>query len=72
MLRQLTLGGVQVEVLSSLTLVAGEVALATECWRFCFGGSGPVPFNRDLHLSIVLKHLEEGWRLALVAPPLGR
>jgi ketosteroid isomerase-like protein len=70
-LRQLIVAGFQIEAQESSVLLAGEVALGTERWLVSSAGSEGSPFTRTLTPTLVLRHIEGVWKLA-VAMPWGR
>lgn len=70
-LHQLIVVGSRVEVQESSIVIAGEVALGTERWVLTTPGSEGSPFTRTLTPTLVLRQLEDVWKLA-VAMPWGR
>lgn len=70
-LHQLIVTGSRIEVQGSAIVLAGEVALGTEQWLVSSTGSEGSPFTRTLTPTLVLRHLEGFWKLA-VAMPWGR
>lgn len=70
-LRQLIVAGFQIEAQESSIVLAGEVALGTERWLVSSAGSEGSPFTRTLTPTLVLRHIEGVWKLA-VAMPWGR
>jgi ketosteroid isomerase-like protein len=70
-LHQLIVVGSQIEVQESSIVIAGEVALGTERWALTTPGSDGSPFTRTLTPTMVLRQLEDVWKLA-VAMPWGR
>ena len=70
-LHQLIVARSQIEVQESSIVLAGEVALGTERWVISSAGSEGTPFTRALTPTMVLRHLEGVWKLA-VAMPWGR
>lgn len=70
-LRQLIVTGFQIEAQESSIVLAGEVALGSERWLVSSTGSEGSPFTRTLTPTLVLRHIEGVWKLA-VAMPWGR
>jgi ketosteroid isomerase-like protein len=70
-LHQLIVVGSQIEVQESSIVIAGEVALGTERWALTTPGSDGSSFTRALTPTMVLRQLEDVWKLA-VAMPWGR
>ena len=70
-LHQLIAAGSQIEVQESSIVLAGEVALGTERWAMSSAGSEGEPFIRTLTPTVVLRQVEDVWKLA-VAMPWGR
>ena len=70
-LHQLIVAGSQVEVQDSSVVLAGDVALGSERWLVTSAGSEGSPFTRTLTPTIVLRLVEDTWKLA-VAMPWGR
>lgn len=68
MLVQLASSGVEIEVISSTALVAGDIALASETWRFHYPEPDDSVYRRDLPATAVLKHCEQRWKLAVLTP----
>lgn len=67
-LHQLIVLESQIEVQESSILSAGEVALGTERWRITSPGSEGSPFARALTPMLVLRQLEDVWKLAVALP----
>jgi ketosteroid isomerase-like protein len=67
-LHQLIVLGSQIEVQESSVLAAGEVALGTERWLVTSPGSEGSPFTRALTPMLVLRQLEDVWKLAVALP----
>ena len=67
-LHQLIVLGSQIEVQESSVLPAGEVALGTERWLVTSPGSEGSPFTRALTPMLVLRQLEDVWKLAVALP----
>ena len=70
-LHQLIVSGTRIEVQESSIVRAGEVALGTERWTFTSPGTAGTSFARTLSPTLVMRHLEGVWKLA-VAMPWGR
>lgn len=70
-LHQLIVLGTRIEIQESAVVLAGEVALGSERWRIESAGSEGETFTRTLTPTIVLRHIEGLWKLA-VAMPWGR
>jgi ketosteroid isomerase-like protein len=67
-LHQLIVLGSQIEVQESSILPAGEVALGTERWVITSPGSDGGSFTRSLTPMMVLRELEDVWKLAVALP----
>jgi ketosteroid isomerase-like protein len=67
-LHQLIVLESQIEVQDSSVLAAGEVALGTERWLVTSRGSEGSPFTRALTPLLVLRQLEDVWKLAVALP----
>jgi ketosteroid isomerase-like protein len=67
-LHQLIVAGSQVEVQESSIVLAGEVALGSERWLVTSPGSEGSPFTRTLTPTIVLRQIEDVWKLAVAMP----
>ncbi|HEY3553329.1 MAG TPA: nuclear transport factor 2 family protein [Solirubrobacterales bacterium] len=67
-LHQLIVLESQIEVQESSILAAGEVALGTERWLVTSPGSEGNPFTRALTPMLVLRQLEDVWKLAVALP----
>ena len=67
-LHQLIVLESQIEVQESSVLAAGEVALGTERWLVTSPGSEGSPFTRALTPMLVLRQLEDVWKLAVALP----
>lgn len=70
-LHQLIVARSQIEVQDSSIVLAGEVALCNERWQVTSAGSEGAPFTRALTPTIVMRQIEDVWKLA-VAMPWGR
>jgi ketosteroid isomerase-like protein len=70
-LHQLIVTGSQIEVQESSIVLAGEVALGSERWILTSAGFDGTPFTRTLTPTVVMKQIEDTWKLA-VAMPWGR
>jgi uncharacterized protein (TIGR02246 family) len=67
-LSELIAGDAHVEIELRGVLVAGDLALAHECWQVSYGG---VPDSTLPHAScpsLVMRQLEGEWKLAIAAP----
>jgi ketosteroid isomerase-like protein len=58
----------RIEVQASSVLAAGEVALGTERWALTSHGSEGDSFTRALTPLLVLRQLEDVWKLAVALP----
>lgn len=58
----------KIEVKASSMLVAGEVALGSERWRICSAGMKGMVFERNSDPTLVLRYLEDVWKLAIATP----
>jgi ketosteroid isomerase-like protein len=67
-LHQMIVGESRIEVQESSVVMAGEVALGTERWRIASAGSEGEPFRRELTPTIVLRQLEDVWKIAVAMP----
>jgi ketosteroid isomerase-like protein len=67
-LHQLIVLESQIEVQESSVLAAGEVALGTERWVVNSPGSEGGSFTRALTPLLVLRQLEDVWKLAVALP----
>jgi ketosteroid isomerase-like protein len=67
-LHQLIVAGSQIEVQQSSIVLAGEVALGSERWLVTSAGSEGSPFTRTLTPTIVLRQIEDLWKLAVAMP----
>jgi ketosteroid isomerase-like protein len=70
-LHQLIVSGSRIEVQESSMILAGEIAFGTERWVLTSAGSEGKSFTRALTPTMVLRRLEDAWKLA-VAIPWGR
>jgi ketosteroid isomerase-like protein len=67
-LHQLIVVESRIEVQESSVLSAGEVALGTERWIVTSPGSEGASFTRALTPLLVLRQLEDVWKLAVALP----
>jgi ketosteroid isomerase-like protein len=67
-LHQLIVVGSQIEIQESSIVLAGEVALGSERWLVTSAGSEGSPFTRTLTPTIVLRQIEDVWKLAVAMP----
>lgn len=67
-LHQLIVTGSQIEVQDSSIVLAGEVALGSERWIVTSAGSEGTPFTRTLTPTVVLREIEDVWKLAVAMP----
>jgi uncharacterized protein (TIGR02246 family) len=67
-LHQLIVVESRIEVQESSVLGAGEVALGTERWTVTSPGSEGASFTRTLTPLLVLRQLEDAWKLAVALP----
>jgi ketosteroid isomerase-like protein len=67
-LGQLIAANTRIEAQSASILVAGDTALATERWLIHTRAPGAEPFGRLCRATAVLRRIEAGWKLAIVAP----
>ncbi|HVD41953.1 MAG TPA: nuclear transport factor 2 family protein [Solirubrobacterales bacterium] len=67
-LHQLIVARSQIEVQDSSIVLAGEVALGSERWLVTSAGSEGTPFTRTLTPTIVLRQIEDVWKLAVAMP----
>jgi ketosteroid isomerase-like protein len=71
-LHQLILVDSRIEVQETTIVLAGEVALGSERWLVTSAGSEGEPFTRSLTPTIVLRQVEDVWKLAVAMPWAGR
>jgi ketosteroid isomerase-like protein len=67
-LHQLIVLGSRIDVQESSVLLAGEVAFGSERWVVTSPGSEGGPFTRALTPLLVLRQLEDVWKLAVALP----
>jgi ketosteroid isomerase-like protein len=67
-LHQLIVLESRIEVDESSILLAGEVALGTERWTVTSPGSDGASFTRSLTPMVVVRQLEDVWKLAVALP----
>jgi ketosteroid isomerase-like protein len=67
-LAQLIASRVQIRIEVQSTLVAGDMAIATERWTMHTKGTGAEPFVQTSGATVLLRHLERTWKLMIVAP----
>ena len=67
-LAQLIAAEVKIEIEASSVLLAGEVAFGSERWRIRFRGVDGDSFQQTSPASMVLRHLEDRWIVAIAAP----
>lgn len=67
-LSQLIARRAQIEVESSTVLTAGDVALASERWAVRSNGVEGSRFEQAFDSTLILRRIEESWKLAIVAP----
>jgi len=67
-LHQLIVAGSQIEVQDSSIVLAGDVALGSERWIVASAGSEGSPFTRTLTPTVVLRQIEEVWKVAVAMP----
>jgi uncharacterized protein (TIGR02246 family) len=67
-LHQLIASGSKIEVQESSVVLAGVVALGTERWTITTPGSEGRSFTQPLSPTMVLRHLEGVWKLAVAVP----
>ena len=67
-LHQLIAAGSAIEVQESSIVLAGEIALASERWTLSSAGSDGSPFIRELMPTMVMRRLEDVWKLAVAMP----
>jgi ketosteroid isomerase-like protein len=58
----------QIEVRARSILIAGAVALGSEHWRIRSIGVGGAVFSQAFNPTLVLRHLEGDWKLAIAEP----
>jgi ketosteroid isomerase-like protein len=67
-LHQLIVAGSQIEVQDSSIVLAGEVALGSERWVVTSVGTEGSPFTRTLTPTVVLRQIEDAWKVAVAMP----
>jgi ketosteroid isomerase-like protein len=67
-LHQLIVTGSRIEVQDSSIVLAGEVALGSERWIVTSAGSEGSPFTRTLTPTVVLRQIEDVWKVAVAMP----
>jgi ketosteroid isomerase-like protein len=67
-LAQLIAQRAEIEVESSTVLTAGDVALASERWVVRSNGVEGSRFEQIFSSTLILRRIEEAWKLAIVAP----
>lgn len=67
-LHQLIVLESQIEVQESSVVLAGEVALGTERWVVASPGSDGAAFTRTLTPTLVLRQVEDVWKIAIAMP----
>ncbi len=67
-LAQLIARRTEIRVDSSSVVLAGDVALACERWTIRSVGVEGAHFEQALNPTLVLRRIEERWKLAIVAP----
>jgi ketosteroid isomerase-like protein len=67
-LHQLIVTGSRIEVQDSSIVLAGEVALGSERWLVTSAGSEGSPFTRTLTPTVVLRQIEDVWKVAVAMP----
>jgi ketosteroid isomerase-like protein len=67
-LSQLIAKKAEIEVESSTVLTAGDVAMASERWVVSSNGVESSRIEQALNSTLILRRIEETWKLAIVAP----
>jgi len=67
-LAQLIARRAEIRVESSNIVIAGDAALARERWTIRSNGVEGSRFEQALNPTLVLRHIEERWKLAVAAP----
>jgi ketosteroid isomerase-like protein len=67
-LAQLIARQTQIEVLASSVLLAGDLALGSECWRIRSAAAEGAVFAQESRPALVMRNLEGAWKLAIAAP----
>jgi ketosteroid isomerase-like protein len=67
-LAQLILARAKIEIERSSTLVVGDVALRRERWTIRSSGTEGRGLSQSTESTLVLRWIEERWKVALVAP----
>jgi ketosteroid isomerase-like protein len=67
-LHQLIVADSRIEVQDSSIVLAGEVALGSERWVVTSAGSEGSPFTRTLTPTVVLRQIEDVWKVAVAMP----
>jgi ketosteroid isomerase-like protein len=67
-LAQLIASGARIKVQGSSLILAGEVALGSERWLIRSRGTAGTVFEQASSPTLVLRYLEDAWKLAIAAP----
>ncbi len=67
-LAQLIAMRLQVQVEQRSMLPLGDVALSSERWRMRFAAPDGAPFEQTSRATVVLRRIEDRWKLLLAAP----
>ena len=68
LLAQLIAREVRIEVLLRTELRAGEVVLSRQRWLVHSQGADGSGYTQDLNATLVLREVEESWKVAIAAP----
>jgi ketosteroid isomerase-like protein len=67
-LAQMILARARIAIERSSTVVAGDVALGRERWTISSPGAEGRTLSQSTEPTVVLRRLEESWKVAVVAP----
>jgi ketosteroid isomerase-like protein len=67
-LAQLIAADPQIEIESSSTLEAADVALVRQSWRITLSPAAQRPLSQRFETTLVLRRIEAEWKLTLIAP----
>lgn len=67
-LKQMVARRSQIEVQASSVLIAGEAALASECWRIRSLGTEDSIFEQSTRPTLLWRNLEGAWKLTIATP----
>jgi ketosteroid isomerase-like protein len=68
LLAQLVSRGIEIEIELSSAVGGGDVVIAQERWKVRSGGTAGPRIEQTWNPTLVLRQIEEDWRLAIAAP----